>query len=352
MKVFASCAILALCACSADAGDVPAGVSVSVDSSGVVPVVSVAGNPPVWALDSIAVLRAEDDVGFSRVRSIALDPRGGVWVADVGEHRLSRYDDAGAWVEDRGRVGSGPGEFRSPYGIVVYEGGLLVHDPGNSRIMRFPLDGGPDSSWLTTVRLTGGAMFVRFYPDPEGPLLADHVRDTGPPRNTFRRLVDDALIRAPAMARPLDDAKVCPSAGAIHFFGSPFSPGGVVAPVGGGTVRAEGGDYRLEYFDGSSRPMRTVTRSLSRDTVSQAEFDSASADWQKYAAENSTTGCTGTIERYRLKPAIRALLPDADGRLWVETRQPGGFVYEVWTGDTLLARVPPPLDFAKMLGEA
>jgi hypothetical protein len=115
----------------------------TVDSSGAVPVVRVSGNPPTWSLDSLAVLRPEPDVGFSRVRSIALDPRGGVWVADVGENRLSHFGDDGTWIEDRGRVGSGPSEFRSPYGVIVHDSGTLVHDPGNGRIARFALDGGP-----------------------------------------------------------------------------------------------------------------------------------------------------------------------------------------------------------------
>jgi hypothetical protein len=43
-----------------------------------------------------------------------------------------------------------------------------------------------------------------------------------------------------------------------------------------------------------------------------------------------------------LKPAVNALLPDADGRLWVERRIPGRFVYELWSGDSLIAHVAAP----------
>jgi hypothetical protein len=164
-------------------------------------------------------------------------------------------------------------------------------------------------------------MSVRFYPAADGPLLADFVRDTGPRRRAFRRVRDGRLI---------------------HIFGSPYSPRSVVVPVGGGVVRTEGGEYTLEYFDGRGTPLRMVVRDVARDSVRQVEFDSATADWTRFSAENPMVACTGTIERYRFKPAIRALLPDADGRLWVETRQVGGFMYEVWSGDSLLARVPAP----------
>ncbi len=115
-------ALTILAACNAGVQDTPSALTVSIDSGGVVPVITVSGEAPEWTLDSLAVIRAEPTVGFSRVRSIALDPRGGVWVADVGENRLSYFGDDGVFIEDRGRVGSGPGEFRSPYGTAVHNG--------------------------------------------------------------------------------------------------------------------------------------------------------------------------------------------------------------------------------------
>lgn len=344
MRQRAFCAglvLLAACNAGADASK-SSGLSVAVDSSGAVPVLTVSGNAQEWSLDSLAVIRAEPTVGFSRVRSIALDPRGGVWVADVGENRLSYHGDDGSWIEDRGRVGSGPGEFRRPYSLVMHDGGLLVHDVENSRVVRFALGAGADTSWLIPNRLTGDAMSVRFFPNPDGPLLADLSRDLVPPRLAYRRLGDDSLILAAVRDQTFDDSKVCPVGDAIRFFGSPFSPGPVMSPIGDGTVRTSSGDYHLEFFDRAGKPLRTVIRSASRDSVSQAEFDSATADWRKFSAENNAADCTGSLERYRFKPAIRALLPDADGRLWVEQRVPGRFVYEVWKGDSLLAHLPAP----------
>ncbi len=319
-----------------------AALSVSVDSSGALPMITVSGAPPTWSLDLLAVVRAEPTVGFSQVRSIALDPRGGVWVADVGENRLSYFGDDGNWIEDRGRVGSGPGEFRTPYSIALHEGGLLVHDVRNSRIVRFALGSEADTSFLIQNRLTGDAMGVRFFPNASGPLLADLSREQVPPRSAYRRLGDETLVLAPARGPTLDYTKVCPAGGAIRFFGSPFSPGAVVAPVADGTVRAQGGAYRLEYFDAAGEPLRTVVRSTTRDSVSQSEFDSANTDWEKYASANDGASCTGSIERYRFKPAVRAMLPDSDGRLWVEQREPGRYMYEVWSGDSLIGRLAAP----------
>jgi hypothetical protein len=334
--------VVLLAACDSPQVEDSTALSVTVDSTGAVPVISVAGEAPVWTLDSLAAIRAEPTVGFSRVRSLALDPRGGIWVADVGENRLSYFADDGAWIEDRGRVGSGPGEFRTPYGIAVYAGGLLVHDVDNSRIVRFALDGGADTSWVIGTRLTGDAMSVRLYPNADGPLLLDVVRDTNPPRRVYARVGTDEQLIAPPRSAALVDSKECMNADAIHFFGSPFSPIQIASAYGRGSVATEGGDYRLDIFNGSAALKRTITRKVARDSISQAEFDAENADWLKYSAANNTAGCRGDIKRYEFKPAIRALLPDADGRLWVERRKQGGFVYEVWQGDSLIAQVPAP----------
>lgn len=343
MRTVICCVVFtALAACGTAVGDTSPGVTVSVDSSGPVPVMTVSGEATEWALDSLAVIRAEPGVGFSRVRAVALDPRGGVWVADVGENRLSYFGDDGAFIEARGRVGSGPGEFRSPYGIAVHDGGLLVHDVGNSRLVRFALDSGRDTSWVIGTRLTGDAMSVRMYPNADGPLLLDRTRDTGPPRAIYSRVGRDEMIVAPARRTAIGDSKECMLGDRILFFGSPFSPRQQSAAFGAGSVATEGGDYRLDFFDRSGTLTRTVLRPVARDSVTQAEFEEQTTDWRTFAAENSTAGCRGTIERYALKPAVRALLPDADGRLWVERRQAGRFVYEVWSGDSLVARLTAP----------
>lgn len=65
---------------------------------------SAAQDEPPGELVTTGVIGSETDHGFADIRSIALDPRGGVWVADVGDHRLTRWSDDGAFLEERGRV--------------------------------------------------------------------------------------------------------------------------------------------------------------------------------------------------------------------------------------------------------
>jgi hypothetical protein len=311
-----------------------------------VPVITVAGEPPEWQLDSLGVIGAETDHGFAEIRSIALDPRGGVWVADVGDHRLTRWADDGAFLEERGRVGSGPGEFRTPYSVAVHQGMLQVLDIENSRMVSFPLEAGADTSWLISSRVTGSPTDVRLFPDPRGPRFLAVVRGTGEPQVAFVRAADssDVVLQPPRPAGGPNNVKVCPTSdGAIRFFGSPFAPGAVTTPWGDVALATVEGEYRIDRFDRNARLERTIIRPVTRDSISDAEFAAENAEWVKFSSEHPGVACTGEIIRYQLKPAVRRLLPSDDGKLWVERRLPGGGLrFEVWDGETLVGSVAAP----------
>ena len=335
----------ALAACGGRDETPVAQLSYSVDSSGTVPVTTVAGEPPGWSLDALAVIRSDPDVGFSRVRSVALDPRGGVWVADVGETHLSRWSDAGEFVEERGRQGSGPGEFQSPSSVVVHDGGLLVLDPANSRIVRFALTSGTDSSWIVNGRLSGDGMSIRLFPAPNEPLMVDFDTEHTPPAMRYVPLNGGGPFNtAPRPAAPPNDTKVCQIAnGGIAFQGSPFAPTQLRAPYRGQALSVAA-DYRIERYGPDNSLASVLERPVVREAVTDADFEAALAtkEWASFTERTKGAACEGETVRYAEKPAVIALLPDADGRLWVERRMPGRTVYEVWQGDSLLAMVPAP----------
>lgn len=331
-----------LIACGAEVQAPSDALTVSIDSSGGVPVITVSGEPPTWTLDSLGVIGAETDQGFAEIRSIALDPRGGVWVADVGENRLTRWSDDGAFIEELGRVGSGPGEFRTPYSVAIHDGALLVLDIDNSRIVRFELGTKSDTSWLIPSRVTGTATDARLFPDPAGPRILDFVREPEP-TVVFVRATDftDRVTQPPSA--PSTDVKVCPFSNGIRFFSAPFAPRPVRTPWRDVTVATADGDYRIERFDRAGRQLSTLSRPVDRDSITQAEFEAETADWRTFDAEHPGLACTGEIVRYEFKPAIRRLLPSDDGRLWVEQALPGGgFRFEVWSGDSLIGAMSAP----------
>ena len=65
-----------------------------------------------------------------------------VFVVDKKLHKVQKFDTAGNFVTQWGDIGNGNGEFRSPNGITISEDKFVhVVDTGNSRIQTFTFDG-------------------------------------------------------------------------------------------------------------------------------------------------------------------------------------------------------------------
>lgn len=80
--------------------------------------------------------------------NLAISPDGAtIYVAELLNHRVSRFDPAGNFLGSFGgpSAGSGPGQFNHPFGIVVDAAGdVFVADQRNHRIQRF----GPTGTYL------------------------------------------------------------------------------------------------------------------------------------------------------------------------------------------------------------
>ncbi len=70
--------------------------------------------------------------------------------------RIGKYDRAGRFLESWGRIGTAPGEFRTPHGLAFdSQGRLFVADRGNVRIQIFEQDGTFVTEWKQFGRLSG-----------------------------------------------------------------------------------------------------------------------------------------------------------------------------------------------------
>jgi len=79
---------------------------------------------------------------FHQISGIALDSHGSIYISDMGNHRIQKYDSYGKYVRTIGRKGQGPGEFEQPNKIVIDENNdeLYVQD-GSRKIKCFSKDG-------------------------------------------------------------------------------------------------------------------------------------------------------------------------------------------------------------------
>ncbi|PIE19304.1 MAG: hypothetical protein CSA66_02510, partial [Proteobacteria bacterium] len=86
---------------------------------------------------------------------VDVDASGHVYVADRDNHRIQKFDAAGAFVAAWGTAGTGDAELASPYDVAVDRTGgfVYVSDFGNHRIQKFA----PDGTYLTQWGAEGAA---------------------------------------------------------------------------------------------------------------------------------------------------------------------------------------------------
>ncbi len=96
---------------------------------------------------------------FASPRGIAVAPSGQVYVADMGNHRVQRFDADGTYEIQWGCYGTSNGKFDDPTGIAVAATGqVYVADTDNDRIQRFDADGTYEIQWGS-----GGSGNGEFY---------------------------------------------------------------------------------------------------------------------------------------------------------------------------------------------
>ncbi|MFC1553939.1 NHL repeat-containing protein [candidate division KSB1 bacterium] len=94
---------------------------------------------------------ADENFQFNKVKDIALDKTGNIYILDAGNHRIQKYDKDWNYLSTIGRMGQGPGEFTYPGSIEVdkdgniYVGngsieGIKVFDSNGKEIRRIELE--------------------------------------------------------------------------------------------------------------------------------------------------------------------------------------------------------------------
>jgi len=115
---------------------------------------------------------------FDLPYGIAVDGSGNVYVLDQGNNRIQVFDSNGNYLAQWGSYGSGNGQFNAPYGIAMDgSGNLYVSDIGNSRIEKFALpytisgtisSGGTGILGVTVTLTLGGVTIGTITTDSNG----------------------------------------------------------------------------------------------------------------------------------------------------------------------------------------
>ena len=100
---------------------------------------------------------ATDNKTFNRPTDIAFGKNGDFYVSDgYGNSRVVKFSKDGKYLLDRGKKGSGPGEFDTPHSVAVdSKGTVYVSDRENNRIQIFDQEGKFIAEWRQFGRPSG-----------------------------------------------------------------------------------------------------------------------------------------------------------------------------------------------------
>lgn len=89
---------------------------------------------------------------FNQPRGIAVDAAGNVYVADMGNHRIQKFNANGVFLAQWGSKGTGNGQFDYPAGIAVdTNGNVYVAEYMGRRVQKFDSNGNFLTKWGTGV---------------------------------------------------------------------------------------------------------------------------------------------------------------------------------------------------------
>jgi hypothetical protein len=278
---------------------------------------------------------------FSDISGIRQLSDGRLLVADRLEKAVRLLDAAGAYLDEVGRVGSGPGEFQLPGRLLPLPGdSTLLVDFGNMRLSVIGPEGGihRSTSMQQSYRHDGGAGVVMVMPqvsDGRGGLYFDtrgsfEVGPAGLPDSI-------AVVRWELGAEHFDTVAMLPNPAAMHSIKFGSSGGTRITGAGGGPLSAKPGwsadpdgraalvwaePYRVEWVSPSGS--RAAGPTVDYRPIPVTEEDKAA--WADGMAGGAVTVVSGT-EGGRSFTMPR---PDPDDMEWPE-HKPAFHATGVWT---------------------
>jgi len=203
------------------------------------------------------------------IRTIVVDKKGWIYIADIKDQRVKIYDPSGRFIRGIGKVGQAPGEYQELSSIFLTSGNELgLHDFQRQQVHYFS----PDGRYLRSIQVprkpnTGGGRSLQIDGQDEFFSLSQ-VRDA----ESIRWWHEAARMgKALTMDENLERIEQPTGKGAISkrliIYGRPA----------GGVVIGHTWEYLLRFYDSKGRLEKEVSRDFDPVPLSKEE----SAYWYK-----------------------------------------------------------------------
>lgn len=209
----------------------------------------------------IGDLDAEDEnYAFFIPEDMTLDHSGNIYVLDVGNYRIQKFDRRGKFMLSFGGEGQGPGELRNPSAINTDDvSNIVIGDGGNSRFVIFSPDGKP----VKTIRYSRDIFNFKFGKGNTIAMAESGVMITQEgieePEKTLVQVFDYEEILLYDFGEPADygDPVTNGSANNVHY----------VFDDQGYAYLSFYYQNRIEYFDSNGKHLVKIERPLNYDIV-------------------------------------------------------------------------------------
>lgn len=259
----------------------------------------------------------DEDCFLARPIDLALDATGSLFVLDMGNCCIKKFDPAGRFLQTFGREGDGPGEMAAPIAIETYpDGRVFLCDQGNRRFTLYDAAG----TCLATRDLTGFGWRVvsQARVDRAGRLYVSSIKTDFASFEPMNRtivsrvhwesmtetVIDSAAFRQ-TVVRTTDRGRMTVSA--------PYHPG-LFWGVGkdGDVVVANSSDYSIKIYSPELAIRRTVTHPATRRPVTKADKEDY---FSAFKNEEVASWMRRSLDFPKYQPYFDRLIIDSDGYL-------------------------------------
>ncbi|MBL0179005.1 MAG: hypothetical protein IPP98_07765 [Gemmatimonadetes bacterium] len=280
-----------------------------------------ADGPPAWGTNvrltlerTVGTLDGPPEYALNSVGYLAGTLSGAFYLYDHRDHQIRFYDAGGKFVRPIGRKGSGPGEYQQLMGMgLIGDSSLVTWDAGLLRLTYFKPDGTPLSS--VTPRLSSSMFGSNLFGVDRSGIASIMVASPSKQDTSFyiRMRRDGSILDSvrfysgSEMAFSLSTPEGSRVNFATQSLGRPYPWGGLVTAV----------TTTLGFTIRQGTRALTVTRRFTPLPVQSGE----KADYQGFAKMfngRKDVQAEGLIAIPDMKPALRDLQLDRDGRVWLD----------------------------------
>src|SRR5574338_472383 len=203
------------------------------------PALAASGYPYVGSFGGQGLVKTG---AFSFPQYVAVDESGNVYVTDLGNARVQKFDNDGQFLNSWGSKGTGTFEFHAPEGIAVGAGYVYVSDHELNFVKKFDTNGNFISSWGGTGSEAGK------FKLPNGVAVS---------RDNYVYVVDTANARVQKFDSNGKFVQVIGQSGTGN--GQFLTPLGIAVDSDGNVFVADTGNNRVQKFNSDGTFVKSFT---------------------------------------------------------------------------------------------